>query len=60
MKTPKIVDSLTAKFAKTYSPETAMAELEYLVYLEHQGQKVCQIEKTALANIASRGDWAET
>ncbi|MGB1305749.1 hypothetical protein [Pseudoalteromonas marina] len=60
METPKIIDSLTAEFEKTYSPEAAMAEFEYLEYLERQGQKVCQIEKAALGNIASLGDWNRT
>jgi hypothetical protein len=48
------------KFSKVFTPTQAMAEFEYLEYLEAHGQNVCQIEKKALANIAAKGDWNVT
>lgn len=53
----KTLESVQANLEKMHTPESAMSEFEYLEYLERNGQKVCQIEKVALANIAQNCDW---
>jgi hypothetical protein len=52
--------TLEENLRKVFSPIAAMAELEYLEYVERNGQKVCPFEKQALANIAQDGDWNQT
>lgn len=53
----KCLESIQKNLRAIHSPVSAMAELEYLEYLERQGEGVCQFEKKALANIANEGDW---
>lgn len=53
----KTLESVQKHLANIHTPESAMAEFEYLEYLEMQGEEVCQIEKVALANIAQNCDW---
>ena len=53
----KTLESVQEQLEKVHSPESAMAEFEYLEYLERQGEKVCQLEKVALANIAQDSFW---
>lgn len=53
----KTQESVQSKMNEIHTPESAFAELEYLEYLEYNGKKACQFEKTALANIANSGNW---
>jgi hypothetical protein len=54
------MSDLEKALRKIHTPESAMAELEYLEYNERQGVKVCQYEKRAFANIAQGGGWNKT
>ena len=54
----KTLESVQKHLEDIYTPESAMAEFEYLEYLEARGEKVCQFEKVALANIAQNCDWS--
>jgi hypothetical protein len=53
----KTQESVQDKIARIHTPESAFAELEYLEYIERNGEKVCQFEKVALANIANLSPW---
>ena len=53
----KTQESVQSKMSEIHTPESAFAELEFLEYLEYNGDTVCQFEKTALANIANNGNW---
>jgi len=53
----KTLESVQARLAKVHTPESAACELEYLEYVERNGGKTCPVDKTALANIATKGDW---
>ena len=53
----KTLESVQKHLAKIHTPESAIAQLEYLEYLEFRGERVCQIEKVALANLAQNCDW---
>ena len=50
----KTLESVQKHLAKIHTPESALAQLEYLEYLEFRGERVCQIEK-----ISSRKPCAE-
>jgi len=54
------VKEMEDKFSKVFTPMEAFAQLEYLEYLEMQGEKVCKLEKAAFANIAQGCDWNVT
>lgn len=58
--TMSTIKRMEEKYSKVFTPEQAMAQFEYLEYLEMQGEEVCQIEKTVFANIASRCGWNVT
>ena len=53
----KTLESVQKHLEKIHTPDSALAELEYLEYLEFQGKTVCQFEKVAFANIAQNGNW---
>lgn len=56
----KTQESVQSKMNEIHTPESAFAELEFLEYIERNGDRVCQFEKTALANIANNGGWNMT